>query len=73
MATNRLRLFAVVDDDGVDVDVSASLLALIGGDTVSLQSGTLAAPPATLAVGEVWIDTTGTGGDVNPILRINLS
>ncbi len=42
------------------------------GGTHGIKSGTLASPPASLVVGEAWLDTTG-GGTVHPILRVKVS
>lgn len=61
---------------GIGSGKASEITATRGGinmlNTTALQTGTLASPPETLYVGEAWLDTTGTGGDEDPILRIHL-
>jgi len=70
MALEKLRLMCEVEN--VEHTVATTTLSLLSA-IADLQTGTLAAPPATLAVGEFWLDTTGAGGADNPIVRVNLA
>jgi len=60
------------ETEEVEKTLATTTVALLSS-IADLQTGTLAAPPATLAVGEFWLDTTGAGGADNPIVRVNLA
>ena len=58
--------------DILAAETDADVLAAVGAVIIaSAQVGTLASPPGTLAYKEIWLDTTGSGGTLNPLLRIN--
>ncbi len=61
---------ALVTADNQIVFGNSSIVLLNVPGVTGLPSGTIASPPGGLAVGDLWLDTTG-GYTANPILRIH--